>query len=213
MDAEQTFVPSGKIVAENVSAEDYMERYAAHNHEWVKGYVIAMSPSTTDHKRIIGYLYQIFLTYLSLRPIGEVFTGENFVMRLDAVESRREPDIIVMLGETQERLKKTYLDGPADICIEVVSSESSKRDYGEKFTEYEAGGVPEYWIIDPMRQETRFHRLSDAGTYRQVIPSEDVYTTPLLPDLRLPIPVLWREQLPSLLEVVEQMRADLKTSS
>jgi len=43
-------------------------------------------------------------------------------------------------------LKHTYPDGPADLAIEIVSEESRLRDRGEKFAEYEVGGVKEYWI-------------------------------------------------------------------
>jgi len=209
VDAEQKVMPGGRILAENVSAEDYMARYAEDGHEWVRGYVIAMSPSTIQHKLLIKYLEQVLDAYFSLRPRGLV-AGENFVMRLDKVEARREPDLFVVLGDPAGRIEATYIDGPADICIEVVSEESSQRDYGEKFTEYEAGGVPEYWIIDPLRKETRFHRLSDAGTYQLVTPIEGVYTTPLLPGLRLSLDALWREPLPNVVEIVASVRADLE---
>ena len=43
------------------------------------------------------------------------------------------------------------MNGAADICIEVISPESVIRDRGEKFEEYERGGVGEYWIFDYLR--------------------------------------------------------------
>ena len=34
-------------------------------------------------------------------------------------------------------LKKTHLDGPADLVVGIISEESRLRDRGEKFAEYE----------------------------------------------------------------------------
>lgn len=52
-------------------------------------------------------------------------------------------------SEHLDRLKETYLDGPADLVVGIVSPDSVGRDRGEKFYEYAQGGVPEYWLIDP----------------------------------------------------------------
>lgn len=50
------------------------------------------------------------------------------------------------------------MDGTPDLIVEVTSPESLARDRGEKYVEYEAAGVREYWLIDPDRQQitTRF---------------------------------------------------------
>ncbi|MEJ7756097.1 MAG: Uma2 family endonuclease [Nocardioidaceae bacterium] len=55
--------------------------------------------------------------------------------------------------------QKTYLDGAADLAIEIISPESIGRDRGEKFVEYEAAGIREYWLIDPERRQAEFYRL------------------------------------------------------
>ncbi|MEO8393884.1 MAG: Uma2 family endonuclease, partial [Chloroflexota bacterium] len=131
----------GEIVATNVSLEDYMEHYAEQHCEWVEGLVIKMSGSLT-HNDLSYYLHLFLRAYFDLRPIGRVI-GQPFVMRLPAFPNRRrEPDLMVFLKTNPNELKDTYLDGPADICIEVVSEESVERDHGDKFREYEQGGVP-----------------------------------------------------------------------
>jgi hypothetical protein len=53
---------------------------------------------------------------------------------------------------------------------EWPSPESHRRDRVEKFAEYERGGVPEYWILDPVRQETLFYVLNADGIYEPVEP-------------------------------------------
>ena len=117
--------------------------------------------------------------------------------------------------------------GPADICIEVVrgqqsclqsaesrppmaSPESMARDYGEKFVEYEAGGVGEYWIIDPIREECRFDRLGENKRYASHYPDESgYYQTPNLPNLMLHVPTLLEEELPDIFAITENVKAML----
>jgi Uma2 family endonuclease len=89
------------------------------------------------------------------------------------------------------------MQGAADICVEVVSQESSRRDRGEKFEEYEKLGVGEYWIWDPLRSEASFYRLNKSGVYtRQSEDADGNYRTPLLPGLAVHVPTLWSEKRP-----------------
>ncbi len=197
--------PEADVVA--VSAEVYMEQYAAQHFEWVKGAAIRMSPVSLSHFLLTSYLMQLLSAYMSLNSIGRVL-GEPFVMVLETTESRREPDLQVILNTNPGRLTETAMLGPADICVEVVSPESASRDYGEKFIEYEKAGVKEYWIIDPIRRRCDFNRLTDAGVYASISPDDaDTYVTPLLPRLALHIPTLWQEKLPDVVAVVEAVRA------
>jgi Uma2 family endonuclease len=187
--------------AEGISAEEYMTRYAHDFYEWVKGELVKMSPVSEKHDALTGYLYKLLDAYLSLNPIGQI-RQDPFVMRLDVTESRREPDLQVILDTNPGDLTETAMVGPADICIEVVSEESVARDHGEKFAEYEKAGVREYWIVDPLRDTCRFNRLNEAGVYIPVGPGQDgIYETPLLPGLKLDVAILWQEQLPDYFEI------------
>ncbi|MDW8321108.1 MAG: Uma2 family endonuclease, partial [Armatimonadota bacterium] len=58
-----------------------------------------------------------------------------------------------------------YLDGPADLVVEIVSPDSEERDRATKFAEYERGGVREYWLVDPQKQEAEFYVLGEEGKY------------------------------------------------
>lgn len=200
-------LPAGEIIASDVSLEEYMENYAADHCEWVEGYVIKMSPAEISHNDLVYYLYELLRVYFAIKPIGRVI-GQPFVMRLPAFpRRRREPDLLVVLKTNPNELKDTYLDGPADICIEVVSEGSIDRDHGDKFQEYEKGGVKEYWITDPIHKECRFYRLNEAGRYvRQSEDETENYTTPILPGLLLHVPTLWEENLPNPIETVEAVK-------
>lgn len=98
---------------------------------------------------------------------------------------------------------------PANICIEIVSPATVSVDHVDKFSEYEQG-VPEYWIVDPIRGEARFYRLSDHGVYLpQDFDQLGRYTSPQT-GLVLPVPTLWQKTLPNAIEVLESVREMLQ---
>ncbi|MCC6801518.1 MAG: Uma2 family endonuclease [Anaerolineae bacterium] len=201
---------SGSVIATGVSLEDYLARYAEQHCEWVEGVVIQMAAGTLKHNGLVYYLYRLLDIYFTLKPIGQVI-GQPFVLRLPEFPNRRrEPDLIVRLDINPNELKNTYMDGAPDVCIEIVSEESTARDYGDKFAEYEAGGVPEYWIIDSLRQETHFYRLNDEKRYiRHTEDEAGNYRSPTLPGLALHIATLWEDQLPDPISTVDAVKAML----
>ena len=205
--------PSGAIVAVNVSEDDYMRDYAADFHEWIEGVVIKMSPVSGKHDELTGYLRELFRAYLALKPIGKVL-GAPFVMRLDKPKSRREPDLQVILNDNPGTLTDTYMDDAADICIEVVSPGTEATDYGDKFSEYEKGSVGEYWIVDPIREECHFYRLTDKMLYKQQVVDDDGnYSPPSLPQFKLHVPTLWQDELPDFYAVAVAIKAMVDESS
>lgn len=192
-----------------ISVDDYMEQYADQYYEWVKGALVPMAPVGLNHDQITAYLRHCFEIYFSLKPLG-IVVGQPFVMKL--AESRREPDLQVILHPNTENLQPTLMDGPADICVEVVSAANEDHDYGVKFIEYEKNGVREYWLIDPLRAIAHFYRRSDdTGLYTLIPPDQNLdYTSPLLPRLRLHIPTLWTTPLPDIIQTVQVIQNMLK---
>jgi Uma2 family endonuclease len=200
-------LPAGEIIAMDVSEDEYMERYAENFCEWVDGVVIKMSPVSGKHDDLTGYLRELFRAYFALKPIGKTRSAP-FVMRIAEPKSRHEPDLQVILNNNPGILHKTYMEGPADICIEVVSLGTQSTDYGDKFREYEEGGVGEYWIIDPIREECHFYRLTDKQLYKsQPIDDEGNYASPVLPQFKLHVPTLWQDELPNFYQVAETVKA------
>lgn len=197
-------LPAGSVVAVDVPRDAFLEAYADSYHEWIEGVVIHMSPASSTHQRLIEYLLMLLKAYLVLDPRGRVIS-QPFVMRLE--RSFREPDLQVILNDNPHQFTETAMLGPADICVEVVSEESQTRDYGDKFAEYEAAGVREYWIIDPLRHETRFCRLQDTGRYATILPADGFYRTPLLPHLALPVASLWQDPLPDFYAIGDTVKA------
>lgn len=117
----------------------------------------------------------------------------------------REPDVLFVAEEHQDRIRNTHVAGPADLVVEVVSPESLVRDRGEKFSEYERGGVREYWLIDPIRKIADFYLL-EGGVYRPVaLDTEGRYQSAVLAGFGLRVDWLWQDPPPPLMSAFKEL--------
>jgi Uma2 family endonuclease len=124
------------------------------------------------------------------RRLGRVITS-RIVMRPKPMLPAREPDVMFIANENLRRVRDTSVEGPADLVVEVISPESRTRDTIDKFREYEAGGIPEYWIVDPYQQTVQFFQLDDAGRYREAAAAEGVYRSRVIEGFWLRTDWLW----------------------
>ena len=109
----------------------------------------------------------------------------------------RSPDVMFMLPEHRDRIHQKYVEGPADLVIEVVGPNSRRRDLVEKHAEYEAGGVPEYWALEYERCDAIFRTLGGDGKFEPLLSDADGYiTSRVLPVVRVRPEWFWREPLP-----------------
>jgi len=69
--------------------------------------------------------------------------SEPFQIRFPKLRRRRSPDIIFIAKQHLSNLRETYLEGPPDLIVEIVSWESQSRDRRDKYLEYQAAGVRE----------------------------------------------------------------------
>jgi Uma2 family endonuclease len=174
--------------------------------EWVDGEVITMSPVSHRHQDIADFLLALLRHFAEAQRLGKVFSAP-FQMKLSTRPSGREPDVMFISNEKLELLKNAYLDGAADLAVEVVSPESVARDRGDKFQEYEQGGVREYWLIDPMREQADFFLLGDDGLYHLAsLDADGAFHSRALDGLYLKVEWLWQEPLPTLLSVLKEWK-------
>lgn len=170
--------------------------------EWVDGEVVLMSPVSWRHQELVVFLLALLQHFVQARNLGMVSAGP-FQMKGRGGLPGREPDVLYLSNETLKRVKRVYLDGPADLAIEVISPDSRTRDRGEKYYEYEQGGVREYWIIDPDRKQAEFHSLGADGVYRPIpVDADGVLRSVVLAGLWIKMDWLWQEPLPKLMDVL-----------
>ena len=174
--------------------------------EWIDGEVIKMSNPSLSHQQLSRFLTSILQAWAEEKKIGEVIPAP-FQLKMDFRPSGRQPDIMFISSENLYRLEKQYVDGTADLVIEIVSPESLARDTRDKFDEYEAAGVKEYWIIDYRTRTANFYNLDENGRYKMFLFSTDgKFESRVLQGLWLNVDWLWQEELPNLMDVLREWK-------
>lgn len=212
----QTLTPRPQRAAKPATAplkmsfEEFLQWADEDTHaEWVDGEVIFMSPVSDDHSDLNTFLASLLRVWTEDRQPG-IVRCDPFLMKTGPKLPGRQPDILVLLRENQSRLRTNYLDGPADLVVEIISPESRSRDRVKKLREYQRGGVREYWLLDPMRRSAQFYQLSAGSAYagsayQEVAPdNQGIYHSAVLPALWLRVDWLWQKPLPRVLDVLKQ---------
>src|SRR5215510_7565474 len=147
--------------------------------EWVDGEVIVHSPANLQHVDLAGFLLIVVRLFATQRGLGMVY-GPELQIRLGALRRRRGPDLLFISTARMSIVKATQVDGAPDLIVEIVSPDSPARDWREKYLEYEAAGVREYWVVDPMSQRFEGYTLGADGRYALIEEKDGiVYSTVL----------------------------------
>ena len=143
-------------------------------------------PSESDRNQRIAtflliYFSQLGIPFYCLRIGAEVaVSGIRCTVRV--------PDLMVLTEELAEAMSTAtrsmiMLDmPPPQLVVEVVSpgKENEERDYRYKRSQYQARGIAEYWIVDPIKQQITVLNLV-AGLYQEtVFVGEERIASPLL---------------------------------
>lgn len=120
-------------------------------------------------------------------PLGRSI--QRFVLRLG--EDGFMPDLQVFRRDRLHRLREYYFDGPADLVIEVALPGHEAQDREVKARLYAAGGVPEYWVIDPAARRVEVLTLSGGGYVVQAPDPNGRHRSTMLPVLTSDPARLW----------------------
>ena len=161
---------------EKISFRDYLKTYngvEGVRTEWVAGTVESyVMTNNLSHQRLLGFLFTLFNLFLDRKHLGEVIIA-GFPMYVGDDKPAREPDLMVILSAHRERIKSTYLDGIADIVVEIVSPESGERDQIQPPRRHNRAG-------HRARRRTGLYR-SDGPGYRHPGQGNPARFQPILP--------------------------------
>jgi Uma2 family endonuclease len=196
------------ISTPKMTYEEFLREYDGQYAEYVDGEVIKNMTVTKTHSKLTHFLSSLLQFFVESKKLGQIYSEPyQMKMNLEGKTKSREPDVFFVAAENFDRVKEQYFEGAADLIIEVVSVESLIRDTQEKFEEYEAAGVKEYWIIDPHRRTANFYILESSGKYKLRYPSaEDKFESRVIEGLWINTNWLWQEELPGLMEVLKEWK-------
>lgn len=147
-DVALLFPPQGQW-----SVDEYLSLTEGANHlvEYTSGNIEVLEMPTLAHQRILRYLFVLLSKFVDRRQLGEVFFAALPVQLTE--QMYREPDVIFVGHSRRAAPQDLYLKH-ADLVMEIVSddSKSRKRDLVTKRMDYATSGIPEYWIVDPVKK-------------------------------------------------------------
>jgi Uma2 family endonuclease len=157
-----------KIIEKILSFEEYLnyDDSTDNHYELALGKLEIMNPPTVRYFLIAKFLEQIFereiieknYNWLCFREVG-IRTGW---------QKSRLPDLLIIEKSSAMELldKSAIFQVTPYLIVEIVSPESTTRDYRYKRSEYAALEVPEYWIVDPQANKVTVLILNE-GLYEE----------------------------------------------
>lgn len=131
--------------------EDYYNLPDNVRAELIDGSLIYMEAPSFTHQDLITSLLFEFESYIRDRKGPCKVLTAPLDVQLDCDDQTMvQPDIVITCKKEQRTEKGIY--GAPDMCIEIVSDSSRKRDFVLKVTKYMEAGVREYWIVDSKRE-------------------------------------------------------------
>lgn len=192
---QTTTAPAGQPYPRMTYEEFLRAPELDHHSEWVDGEVIPMMSVSRAHAELQVFLLELLLPYLRRNPIGRIYV-EPFQMKAAADLPGRSPDILFVRNEHLDRVRELFLDGPADLVVEIISPGTEGVDRGDKFLEYERGGVAEYWVLDPLREIAEFLVRNENRVFRAATLSPDgMFASTVIDGLRLKPDWLWLREV------------------
>ncbi len=188
------------------SYADFLHDHADQYAEYENGEILTNMTVTKTHSELTRFLSTLLDLFVQKHDLGRVY-GEPFQMKLTIGDQifGREPDIFFVHSSRFDRLTENFLDGPADLAIEVVSRESAQRDKVRKLAEYETAGVTEYWIIDPYEQSAHYFTLNSQGRFVERSPVEGVFESEAVAGLRIKSDWFWERPAPNVIHALNDL--------
>lgn len=152
---------------------------------------LLMSPSPqTLHQRVLLNLGFELHAHVRRRKLGEIFLAPyDVVLTTHDIVS---PDLIFVANANRSIVTAKNIRGIPDLLIEIVSPNRPALDTRRKKSTYERCGVPNYWILDPVKQSLIEYVLADGAYRARIEKSVTAVLTPLIfPKLKLQLDRIW----------------------
>ncbi|QHG15824.1 MULTISPECIES: Uma2 family endonuclease [unclassified Nostoc] len=171
-------------------------RYELHD-----GVIVEMAQPTGDHEDVVGFLALEISADIKRLNLPYYIPKTVLVKPLEG-ESAYSPDILIinrpnLVNEPLWKKESTVSQAVSiPLVIEVVSS-NWRDDYYKKLADYEAIGIPEYWIIDyaaigarkfignPKLPTISIYQLIDGEYQVTQFRGSDPIVSPTFPELNL----------------------------
>ena len=140
--------------------EDYYALPDDQRVELIDGVFYDMASPTVEHQLLAGSIHAQFLAFIRANRGSCIPIVSPVDVKLDADNKTMvQPDVVVLCDKS--KITKRCIVGGPDFVLEVVSPSSVSKDYIKKASKYEAAGVREYWIVDPLNNRVLTYEFGE----------------------------------------------------
>jgi Uma2 family endonuclease len=134
-----------KTIADVLALPDDGRRY-----ELLDGEINVVGAPNEPHMEVAFALIDVLAPLERIHQLGKLYIApyDVYLPTGDLVQ----PDLFFLTTERWSLRRGTHVEGAPDVIFEILSSWSRYRDLVQKRRIYEASGVPEYWIFDPVNR-------------------------------------------------------------
>lgn len=154
---------------------------------------IAVSPSPIPkHSYTVIRLTILLGNHIDASRLGRLYADVDTIFGEHDV---RRPDLLFFAKDRLHLIGEKAMEGPPDLCVEVLSPSSGTTDRRDKFAQYEAAGVAYYWMLNPKKKTFEGFKLVD-GKYEAAgsAHGEEIIHLPPFDDLVIPLGELWQPE-------------------
>lgn len=181
------------VTAERMTAERYYEiTVEGDRKQLVDGRIVVNEPKT---------VHSLIQTRLVFALCVWVEDGEGRGLAITPTDVRMDeynvygPDVLWFRQERIPADLRAYPEHVPDLCVEIRSPGTWRYDVGAKKRVYEAGGLPELWLVDDVAETVLVYRRSRPGAPTYDVSLElgrgDTLESPMLAGFALPLEKLF----------------------
>jgi len=162
-------------------------------YELVNGELVAMAQPKGRHGAIAEFLNDTFRA--EIKRLGRDWTSKQMAVAIQSPrggrwDTARIPDVMVLSLAQWRTLRDQEVvirlnDPPPFLVVEVVGDSTITTDYRTKRVEYNVLNIPEYWVVDPLKNCITLMQPVDDLYEAQLFTGADVVVSPTFPDLTL----------------------------
>lgn len=178
--------PKTRFLAEDIwDAPDDDNRY-----EVIDGELYVTPAPNRKHQHASFELGYRIRSYLETHPLGTIYSAPIAVVLAETTGA--QPDLVFVSHERAGILTDRGIEGVPDLVVEVLSPSTRGRDRGLKLRQYQAAGVPHYWIADPDAKIVEERVLGPDGYGEPAVFGDgDIFQPTLFPSLEIAVARLW----------------------
>ena len=135
------------VAIERLTYHDYMQTSDDEAYELLDGVLIDVPSRDMPHQSCQSRLFGRMVVFVCDRKLGVMLLARTDVVlsKYDIVQ----PDILFVSKARRHIIGELNIKGAPDLVVEILTSETARRDWQEKRELYAFHGVKEYWIADP----------------------------------------------------------------